>query len=266
MKLAVLMASFVCSVALALPLPVRVSLNAPGIITHGPRTLREVALTFDADMTPGMERELRLGKVRSFDNEAVVQALEQAQAPATFFLTGMWSQVYPASALALARSPLFEVEDHSYDHPGFSQPCYGLPPIALPGKLPDILRAQRAIQAATGTTPTLFRFPGGCAAESDVKTVQAAGLKVVHWDVIGGDVNQPDPAVITRTVLSRVQNGSIVVLHVSGGHAPATGAALPGIIAGLRARGYRLVTVQTLLAGAAPVMGRRVPLRGRPLP
>jgi len=231
----------------------RPSLNAPGIVTREPPFAavgrpREVALTFDADMTPGMEGELRSGKVRSFDNEAVVRVLEQTNTPATFFLTGMWAQVYPASALALAQHPGFEIEDHSYDHPGFSQPCYGLSSIPDAQKTADIERSQRAIFLATGVTPRYFRFPGGCAAESDVQKVEAAGLRVVHWDVIGGDANQPDPAVIVKDVLGRVRGGSIVVLHVSGGHAPATGLALPGIIAGLKAGGYRLVTVKTLLS------------------
>ena len=216
-----------CS-ALAYGQALRPSLNAPGIVSREPPFAkagrsREVALTFDADMTPGMEGELRSGKVRSFDNEAVVQVLEKTNTPATFFLTGMWAQVYPASALALARHPGFEIEDHSYDHPGFSQPCYGLTSIPDAQKTADIERSQRAINIATGDTPRYFRFPGGCAAESDVQKVEAAGLTVVHWDVIGGDANQPDPAVIVKDVLGRVRGGSIVVLHVSGGHAPATG-------------------------------------------
>lgn len=223
------------------------SLGAPGIVTHGPRNLKQVALTFDADMTPGMEAELRRRQVKTFDNEAVVQVLTSTHTPATFFLTGMWSQVYPQSARALARNPLFEVEDHSYDHPGFAQPCYGLAAIAQAAKTIDIERAQRAIVQSTGVTPHYFRFPGGCAAASDVRLAQAAGLNVVHWDVVGGDVNQPNPAVITRQTLLRVQNGSIVVLHVSGGHAPATAQALPGIIAGLQKAGYKLVTINTLL-------------------
>ena len=223
------------------------SLDAPGIIRHGPRDSREVALTFDADMTAGMEGKLRNGSVRSFDNETVVQALGRTRTPATFFLTGMWAQVYPVSARAMARNPLFEIENHSYDYPGFSQPCYGLRAIADADKGPNVARAQRAIWLASGITPRFFRFPGGCAAKEDVQRVQAAGLQVVHWDVIGGDVKQPDPSVIVRDVLGRVRGGSIVVLHVSGGHAPATGQALPAIIAGLRARNYDLVTVKTLL-------------------
>jgi len=34
--------------------------NDPSVlVTHGPRTTPRVALTFDADMTPGMERALQ---------------------------------------------------------------------------------------------------------------------------------------------------------------------------------------------------------------
>lgn len=223
------------------------SLDAPGIVTHGPRTVREVALTFDADMTPGMESELRRGKVRRFYDAEVVQALKNTHTPATFFLTGMWAQVYPRQARALAEHPGFEIENHSYDHPGFSQPCYGLKPVSESGKVADIERAQAAIKAATGVTPRYFRFPGGCAAEKDVRLAESQGLQVIHWDVVGGDVNQPDPGRITQQVLGRVRPGSIVVLHVSGGHAPATGQALPAIIAGLKARGYTFVTVRQLL-------------------
>lgn len=95
MTRAALLASLLLSSAQAAALlNLRPSLNAAGIITHGPRTLeagqfKRVALTFDADMTPGMESELRSGKVKSFDNEAVVRALETTNTPATFFLTGM---------------------------------------------------------------------------------------------------------------------------------------------------------------------------------
>jgi len=134
-----------------------------GVITHGPRVAPEVALTFDADMTPGMEGELRSGKAASFDNVAVRRILDATHTPATFFFTGMWVQVYPLPAREIDLDPLFAVEDHSYDHPGFAQPCYGLASIPDADKAADIERSQRAILAATGKTPRYFRFPGGCA-------------------------------------------------------------------------------------------------------
>lgn len=219
----------------------------PGVVTHGSRLAPEVALTFDADMTPGMEGELRGGKVKSFDNVAVRRILDATHTPATFFFTGMWAQVYPQAAREIAQNPLFEVEDHSYDHPGFAQPCYGLASIAEADKAADIERSQRAIEAATGKTPRYFRFPGGCALESDVQLAHSLGLTTVHWDVISGDAGQSNPAVIIRNVLGGVRDGSIVVMHSHGGKAPATALALPAIIAGLKAKGFTLVTVEHLL-------------------
>jgi peptidoglycan/xylan/chitin deacetylase (PgdA/CDA1 family) len=108
--------------------------NDPSIlVTHGPRDIRRVALTFDADMTPGMEKALQTGKVKTYDNVAVRQILRATRTPATFF-TGMWAESSPKSAREIAQDPLFEVEDHSYDHPGFEQPCYGLASISQADK------------------------------------------------------------------------------------------------------------------------------------
>ncbi len=50
-------------------------------------------------------------------------------------------------------------------------------------------------------------------------------------------------AVIEQRVLGAVQPGSIVVMHDGGGPREATLEALPPIIAGIRARGLRLVAL-----------------------
>lgn len=218
-------------------------------ITHGPRTRPLVALSFDADMTPGMQAELKSGRVKSFNNLAVLHFLEKNRIPATFFLTGAWAQVYPETAREIAANPLFEIGNHSQDHLAFQTPCYGLPTAAESQQAAQITEAQKNIAAITGKTPRYFRFPGGCAGPRQWALVRSLGLQTVHWDVVGGDAGQKDPAVIVRTVLGGVKNGSIVVLHSSGGHAPATALALPAIVKGLRARGFQFVTVGALLAG-----------------
>jgi peptidoglycan/xylan/chitin deacetylase (PgdA/CDA1 family) len=218
-----------------------------GIVTHGSRNSPWVALTFDADMTPGMERALQGGRVKSYDNVMVRQILRATRTPATFFFTGMWAETYPVAARSIAADPLFEIEDHSYDHPGFAQPCYGLATISDADKAPDIRRAQLAIRRVTGRTPRYFRFPGGCASVHDVQVVQKLGLTTVDWDVISGDAGQSDPQVIIHNVLRQTRDGSIIVMHSHGGKAPATALALPAIISGLKARGFVFVTVQELL-------------------
>jgi len=81
-----------------------------------------------------------------------------------------------------------------------------------------------------------------------VLLTKSLGLTTVHWDVISGDAGQRDPGVIMRTVLTEARDGSIVVMHSHGGEAPATALALPAIFAGLKAKGFTLVTVEHLLS------------------
>jgi peptidoglycan/xylan/chitin deacetylase (PgdA/CDA1 family) len=68
-----------------------------------------------------------------------------------------------------------------------------------------------------------------------------------HGDAFGTSVGR----IVTHT-LAHTRAGSIVVMHITGGDtAPLTARALPAIVAGLRARGLRLVRLSTLLAEGA---------------
>lgn len=223
--------------------------SATGIITHGPRDLRRIALTFDADMTPGMAQNLRSGRVKSYDNTRIYQILQRYNTKATFFLSGMWIELYPQETKNLAQNPLFELENHSYSHPGFEQPCYGLPRVARTEKAFQIKKTKELLKLV-GVENRFFRFPGGCASASDVAVAEHLGLKVVHWDVVGGDADQHNPDVIITNVLEGTRNGSIIVLHSHGGpRVPVTAEALEKIIPALKAEGYQFVKLSELLGG-----------------
>lgn len=217
-------------------------------ILHGPRQSPRIALTFDADMTPGMLRMLHGGKVKSYNPTELYRLLEQNRIKATFFLSGLWIEANPEQARALAQNPLFELENHSYSHPGFAQPCYGLPAVAPARKAAEVLKT-RALLESLGVKNRYFRFPGGCYTPEDLALVERLGLQVVHWDAAGEDGGQTDPKVIVHNVLSRVHNGSIIVLHSQGGpRLPATLPALRELIPALRARGFVFVKLSELLA------------------
>jgi hypothetical protein len=100
------------------------------IIFHGDRTKKMVALTFDADMTEGMVEMLKSGSVQSFYDGRLIQSLRESQTPATLFLAGKWTEVYPDETRNLASDPLFELGSHSYAHKSFTNYCYSLEPIA----------------------------------------------------------------------------------------------------------------------------------------
>ncbi len=220
---------------------------APGIITNGSRDKPRIALTFDADMTPGMKGFLASGKVKSYNNTKIYALLEQYQLKATFFLTGMWMELYPDQVKAFLKNPHYELENHSYSHPGFLQPCYGLSSIGEKFKISQVLKTKMLLEQY-GIKNKYFRFPGGCASKTDVALVNKLGLEVVHWDVIGGDGGAGSAKVIVNNVLSQVKNGSIIVLHSHGGpKVRFTDSALKAIIPALLKRGFQFVKLEELL-------------------
>lgn len=218
-------------------------------ITHGPRNRRVVALTFDADMTDGMLSRIHAGSVPEQVDRRLFSVLRRRHTAATFFLTGLWARQYPALTKRLARDPLVQLENHSYDHRAWATPCYGLPTVdGVAAKQTEVSRTQRVLRRLTGAAARYFRFPGGCSAARDRRLVARLGLRTVGWDVVSGDAFQSDPRVVVRAVLSGVRPGSIVVAHCIGApNTPATGRAMAMIIPALRARGYRFVTLDRLL-------------------
>ena len=61
------------------------------------------------------------------------------------------------------------------------------------------------------------------------------------------DYTLPGTGAIEQRVLAQVRPGSIIISHDGGGPRGQTLAAYPTIIAALRARGYRIVTIPQLL-------------------
>ena len=221
----------------------------PQIILHGDRSKPLVALTFDAEMTEGMRNNLLFGGVKSSYDKNIIDILHQTQTKATFFLTGMWIQLYPQEARELGSDPLFELGSHSYADTSFAGECFGLKQINNKQGLEDIETTQKLLRDVAGVENHYFRFPGGCFDGASVSMVtQTAGLQIIHWDAAGEDGFNQDSASIVTQVMQKAQNGSIILLHLNGGPtAPKTAEALPQIISKLREKGYEFVTVSELL-------------------
>ena len=72
------------------------------------------------------------------------------------------------------------------------------------------------------------------------------GRKSIKWDV-APEGPGADAAEIVDRVMAETQPGSIVLLHVMYEGRAETRQALPEVIRGLKAKGYRFVTVSELL-------------------
>ena len=202
----------------------------PRLVEHGPRSLTLVALTFDACTT----------REKSPYDERITRILEATRTPATIFVGGGWAAREAAQLSSLAKDPLFELGNHSYSHPHMSGESDEV--VAA-----ELLRTQAEVFALTGRVPELFRPPFGEYDDHLVRAAARLGLTTVEYDLASGD---PDASFtkerLVASVLRRVKPGSIVVMHINHQRFH-TAEALPQIIAGLRARGFELVTVGQML-------------------
>ena len=204
------------------------SRGVAGAFRHGPGR-REVAIGFDDGPWA--------------DTGAFVRMLERSHARATFFLIGrQLSGSYRATLLRELRDGDV-LGDHSFSHPDLTRSG------GVYGQLRHTIQATRSL---TGYTPCVFRPPYGAYDGSVLSSARSLGLATVMWNVDPRDWALPGTAAIERGVLSQVQPGSIVISHDGGGPRGQTLAAYPRIIAALRARGYRIVTIPELL-GFRPV-------------
>jgi peptidoglycan-N-acetylglucosamine deacetylase len=215
---------------------------------HAATSEKIVALTFDADMTPGMLRELTSKQVASWYNEKVIETLRQEHVPATLFMTGLWIEAYGAATRELSADPLFELGNHSYSHGAFHSPCYHLFPIPESKQTAEVQKTDDLLTKYASSHVKYFRFPGLCSDAQAIKTVEDQGYTIVGGDVDGGDGFEKYAKPIVSNVTAHVRPGSIVVLHMHGGpNAPETAMALAEIIKKLRAEGYSFVKVSDLL-------------------
>lgn len=225
--------------------------GAVPVFSHGPRegenAAKQVALTFDADMTRDQTDRAAAGE--RFDHPELVTLLRRERIPATVFMTGMWARTYPDQARAIGRDPLFEVANHTFSHYAYTADCHGLPQLDPAEFRTDVERAERALRAAgVPRVAPYLRFPGGCHDARARRALAPTGLTAVQWDVSAGDGFATDPEQVAATVLDGVRPGSVVVLHLTRSAAPVTAEAMRRIVPALRDRGYTFVRVSDLLA------------------
>lgn len=202
-------------------------------ITAIPTSSRMVALTFDAggnaDGVP-----------------AILATLEAKGVTGTFFLTGAWTRVNPASAAEIVAAGHL-VGNHTDTHPHFG----ALTPAQ---QAAEVAAGATAVTEATGVDPRpFFRFPFGERTAADVQQLNDLGYLCVSWTVDtvgwkGTSGGQSVDSVLAR-VLGGLRPGEIVLMHV-GSH-PTDGStldadALGRVIDALRARGYGFVTLAAL--------------------
>jgi peptidoglycan/xylan/chitin deacetylase (PgdA/CDA1 family) len=198
--------------------------NAPPYHLHGSRDERRVALTFDDGPAPG--------------TDIVLEKLGRHRARATFFVVGNRLERY-GHFVRRAAADGHEIGNHSWNHQLRGDWFTGLGQLAV---------TNAEISRTIGVEPQLFRPPYGHIPPSLARTVNAAGLAAVGWDVDPADWEDEEPETVAEHALAAACGGSIILLHDGPQMTPARiGAILDGLLPGLAAQGLECVTVSELL-------------------
>jgi len=200
-------------------------------LSHGPRDVKEIALTFDACPS----------SVRGGFDQKIIQVLADSAVPATFFLSGEWIERHQSQAKLLSSNALFEFGNHSYSHPHCTK--------SKDAKVRrELEKTESLLRKYVGSSAHLFRPPFGETNRHLETIVTSLDLNTVMYDLASGD---PDTSIskkrLVRYISRTARNGSIVVMHVNG-RGWHTAEALPDIIQSLRAKGFAFVKVSRFLA------------------
>jgi peptidoglycan/xylan/chitin deacetylase (PgdA/CDA1 family) len=211
-------------------------------LVSGPKNEPLVALTFDDGPNPPY-------------TERILDVLARERVHATFFVVGRAVEAYPQTVRRIVREG-HALGNHSWDHAHY----VGKPALFVQR---DLARTDDALARVAHVRPRLMRPPFGQRDFSLMAQAKRDGYTVVMWsDRLPDDWEQPGDATIASRVVSRVRDGSIIVLHDGNRGLLCAPAKLPPrtcdrtqeiaatreIIDALHAEGYRFVTIPELLA------------------
>ncbi len=200
----------------------------------GNPTLPEIALTFDDGPDP------------PYTNE-ILAVLKQYNVKASFFCVGRHATEHP-ELVKQEFDAGHTVAIHSWNH--VNLPTYSA--AAIDKQLGD---TSDSLKKITGVQPGFFRPPYGAYNSVVLAQANKMGLTTFLWNDVASDWLLPGSSVISARVINAARYGSIILLHDGDGDhynpiasREQTVRALPTIITTLRARGYRFVTLDQMVA------------------
>ena len=213
--------------------PRDVSADDTGVVSHGPRDDKVVALTFDDGWsTPRCQK--------------ILEILVAEKVPATFFPNALYVRQHPEFWRRVAELG-FPIGNHTVNHRDLTE-------LTGAGVFKEINRDREIVEQITGVRMIrVMRPPYGSYNKRTLRQAARAGFPtLLLWDVTASDTSRhaSERSMIKAALSGR--NGSVVVLHCG---PKATPRILRRIIQGYRARGFGFVTVPALLGINGPTRG-----------
>ncbi len=205
------------------------------VIGQGPRTGRDLFLTFDDGPNPAA-------------TDRILETLARESVPAAFFMVGEHVRRF-AEVGARVRDGGHEIGNHTDRH------------VKLHRRGParvrtELTTAHQTLVDRLGVTPRTFRAPHGYRNPFVGAAARRLGYQTLGWSFGVWDTALPGPEVIRSRTRRHLHPGAIILLHDGDGYDPQgdrlqTAEALPGIIRDARDLGYTFRPLSLLLRDTA---------------
>ena len=170
------------------------------------------------------------------NTDELLKILSDANAKATFFVTGEFCDNYPEDVKKFYDAG-HSVQNHSDAHPHVEG-------MNINSLIEDTRECSRKIKMITGEEPTLYRAPYGEYDDTVMTTIEGMGLKVIQWSVDSIDWEDPDPYTIYDRTTTKTKSGSILLFH---NDLDNTTQALPEVLTELLQQGFEFVAVEDMI-------------------
>ncbi|PFO05874.1 hypothetical protein COJ85_09345 [Bacillus sp. AFS076308] len=165
----------------------------------------------------------------------ILATLKKHNVSATFFLEGNWTKKNPELAKMIV-SAGHEVGNHSYSHPDMSK-------LTAAKTREQMIKTNEIIEAATGEKCVWFAPPSGSYRDETVKIADELNMKTVMWTVDTVDWRKPSPEVLINRVISKIDKGSMVLMHPT----ESTAKSLDRLITLIEKKNLQIGTVSELM-------------------
>lgn len=167
--------------------------------------------------------------------EEMLDILEEENVSASFFLVGRWAE----SNTDLVQK--IHSLGHDFGNHGYSDPH--MKDLTSEAIKDEIVLTNQIIQGATGQYVRWFSPPYGEKYEKIYAAAAELGLHTVLWSLDTIDWTLPGEDVMVDRIINNLHPGAIILMHPT----EQTPGALRRIIAGIKERDFKLVTVSEIL-------------------
>ncbi|KGR74232.1 polysaccharide deacetylase family protein [Ureibacillus sinduriensis] len=166
----------------------------------------------------------------------ILEVLEKHQTKATFFFDGSWVKKNPEVAKKI-KDAGHEIGNHAYNHPDLQQR-------SMEETKEELVKTNQVIEETLEVKPKWFAPPSGSFNETTVQVAEQLNMKTILWTVDTVDWKNPPASEMVNRVVSKVENGSMILMHPT----QPVAEGMDAMITEIKGNGFKLGTVSELLS------------------